>query len=117
MINTCKNTLENSKRAAHLLSTEDDESHMCTGDDNYKPNTGYVIGLDQNNLYSHFLDKIGVIRVGCVLHACTYEHFTDAKIGIHGLYKDGIEEAKNYKIYKVVCQLQECGNYENDEGE
>lgn len=89
---------------------------LCTGDDNYKPNTGYVIGLDQNNLYSHFLDKIGVILVGCVLHACTYEHFTDAKIGIHGLYKDGIEEAKNYKIYKVICQLQECDNYENDEG-
>ena len=89
---------------------------FCTGDDDYKPNIGYVIGLSKNKLYSHVMDKYGVIYVECAHHACTYEHFTDAKIGIHGLYKDGIEEAKDYKVYKAICELQECENYENDEG-
>ena len=89
---------------------------FCMGDDDYKPNIGYVIGLDKNRLYVKPTER-GVVHTDCALHACTYEHFTDAKIGIHGLAKDGIDEAKNYKVYKVICELRECENYVNDEGE
>lgn len=87
---------------------------FCMGDDDYKPNIGYVIGPNKNRLYSN-VNKCGVIYTDCSLHACVFENFIDAKIGIHGLAKDGIEEAKNYKVYKVFCELRECENYVNDE--
>lgn len=89
---------------------------FCIGDDIWKPNTGYVIGLNKNKLYENEINK-EVVYAECALHACIYEHLTDAKIGIHRLYKDGIEEAKNYKIYKATCELKECENYINDEVE
>ena len=92
---------------------------FCIGDDNYKLNMAYVIGLSKDKLYSHFLQGYGVIYVESAINgACKYEHFTDAKIAIHGLAKNtGIQEAKNYKIYKITCDIAECENYVNDEGE
>ena len=35
-------------------------------DDNYKPNTGYVIGYDKERLYSHIMDGDGIIYVSSV---------------------------------------------------
>ena len=88
---------------------------FCMGDDDWKPNVGYVIGQNKNKLYYNVTDTNSVAYVDCALHACIYEHFTDAALAIHSLYKNGIDEAINYKVYKVICQLQECENYVNEE--
>ena len=100
---------------AHEELREITEDLFCVGDDEYKSNVRYVIGLDKNKLYSHSIAELSVIFVDSPFSAVTYEHFTDAKIAIHGLYRDVIKEAGSMKVFKVVCGLKECENYINDE--
>lgn len=83
-------------------------------DDNYKPNTGYVIGYDKERLYSHIMDGDGIIYVSSVYQACIFEHLTDARIQIYGMRKDGTADAHDYKIFKVVCDVTECDNCKDD---
>ena len=86
---------------------------FCIGDDNYKPNVAYVVGLSKDKLYSHVMED-GVVYVPSPFTACAFEHMTDAEIQIHGLIKDGIAEAGQYKVYKATCEIRECENYTGD---
>lgn len=83
-----------------------------TKTDAYDEKIFFCIGLSDKMLFYRYeiSGKSYVDYTSSVINAMSFEHYTDACIHIHGEIKDGNKDAELYKVYKIVCTINECSN-------
>jgi len=88
--------------------------------DVYDDKIFFCIGLSDKKLFycNNIIGSSGKSYVDythSVINAMSFEHYTDACIHIHGEIKDGNKDAELYKVYKIVCTINECSNQPKEE--